>query len=46
MVKLSRSAVQKILPTEGEAEITVAGELADGTAFEGKDTIRIIDEGK
>ncbi len=46
MVKFSRSAVQNILPAEGEAEITVVGELADGTAFEGKDTIRIIDEGK
>ena len=46
MVKFSRSAVQNILPPEGEAEITVAGELADGTAFEGKDTIRIIDKGK
>ena len=46
MVKFSRSAVQNILPAEGEAEITVAGELADGTAFEGKDTIRIIDKGK
>jgi hypothetical protein len=42
MVKFSRSAVQKILPAEGEAEITVVGELADGTAFEGKDTIRVI----
>ena len=46
MVKFSRSAVQNILPAEGEAEITVVGELADGTAFEGKDTIRIIDKGK
>ena len=46
MVKFSRSAVQNILPAEGEAEITVAGELDDGTLFEGKDTIRIIDEGK
>jgi hypothetical protein len=46
MVKFSRSAVENILPAEGEAEITVAGELAYGTAFEGKNTIRIIDEGK
>jgi len=46
MVKFSRSAVQNILPAEGEAEITVVGELDDGTAFEGKDTIRIIDKGK
>lgn len=45
MVKFDRSAVQEILEVGNEVEITVTGELTDGTHFEGIDTIRIIDEG-
>lgn len=43
MVKFDRSAVQGILEVGEEVEITVTGELTDGT-FEGSDTIRVIDE--
>lgn len=45
MVKFSRSAVQAIVQS-GEVELTVSGELADGTKFEGSDTIMGIDPGK
>jgi len=45
MVKFSRSAVQAIVQP-GEVELTVSGELADGTKFEGSDTIMVINPGK
>jgi len=46
MVKFSRSAVQALLTPDEETELIVSGELADGTIFEGTDTIRVIDPGK
>ncbi len=44
VVKFSRSEVQSILSI-GENEITVTGELLDGTIFEGSNTIRVINKG-
>ena len=44
MVKFPRSEVQNILEP-GEVELTVTGELTDGTKFEGSHTIRVIDKG-
>jgi len=43
IVRFSRSEVQGIL-APGEVELTVSGELTDGTRFEGADTIRVIDK--
>jgi hypothetical protein len=44
IAKFNRSEVQDILE-EGEVELTVSGMLIDGTKFEGKDVIRVIDKG-
>lgn len=47
IAKFSRSQVQDVQDTLsiGEVELTISGELNDGTRFEGSDTIRIIDKG-
>ena len=45
MVKFDRSAVQEILEAGDDVEITVTGELNDGTPFESSDTIRVINKG-
>ena len=44
MVKFDWSAVQEILEVGDEVEITVTGELTDGTPFGGSDMIRVIDQ--
>jgi len=44
MAKFPRSQTQEILEP-GEVELTVTGELIDGTKFEGSDTIKVIDKG-
>jgi hypothetical protein len=44
MAKFPRSAAQEMLEP-GEVELTVSGELNDGSKFEGSDTIRVIDKG-
>jgi formylglycine-generating enzyme required for sulfatase activity len=46
MVKFSRSSVQALLTPGETTELTVTGELVDGTKFEGTETIRVIDPGK
>jgi hypothetical protein len=43
MVKFDRSVVQDILEVVDEVEMTVSGELNDGTLFEGSDKIRVIE---
>ena len=45
MAKFNRSAVQGLL-IPGEVELTVTGELADGTKFTGTDKIRVISRGR
>lgn len=42
MVKFDRSEVAAILSPEDAVELTVTGELTDGTLFESSDTIRVI----
>jgi len=46
MVKFDRSDVQDVLEPGNEVEVTVSGQLTDGTSFEGTDTIRVIAKGK
>jgi hypothetical protein len=46
MVKFDRSDVQNVLAPGNEVEVTVSGQLTDGTSFEGADTIRVIAKGK
>jgi len=49
MAKFDRSEVQEMLVEReelGDVELTVTGELTDGTIFEGTDTIKVIDKGK
>ncbi len=43
MVKFDRSDVQDMLEPGDEVEVTVSGELTDGTPFEGTDTIRVLE---
>ncbi len=43
--RFNRSAVQEIL-MPGEVELTVTGELTDGTKFTGMDTVRVISTGR
>ena len=45
IAKFSRSEVQDILSV-GQAELTITGELTDGTIFEATDVIRVIDKGQ
>jgi len=42
-VKFDRSAVEAVVDPGDRVEITVTGELTDGTRFIGSDTIRVID---
>ena len=44
VAKFSRSTVQGILNI-GRVELTITGQLTDGTVFEGTDVIRVIDKG-
>lgn len=46
MVKFDRPAVQNILPVGDKVEVTIAGTLNDGGQFEGKDTVKVISQGK
>ncbi|MBA7606431.1 hypothetical protein ES703_13579 [subsurface metagenome] len=45
VAKFKRSDVQAILEV-GEVELTVTGQLLDGTVFEGTDTIKVINKGR
>jgi len=48
IVRFRRSEVQEILnpPMADQVELTITGQLTDGTIFEGTDVIRVIDKGK
>ena len=43
MVKFDRAAVQSVLAVGEQVQITITGEVG-GMAFEGRDTIRVIDQ--
>ena len=45
IVRFSRLEVQDIL-APGEVGLTVSGKLTDGTVFEGRDIIKVIDKGR
>ena len=45
MAKFSRSAVQELLEPGAAVEVTLTGELTDGTPIAGSDTIRVINPG-
>ncbi len=45
MARFSRSKVQEMVEP-GDVELTVSGELVDGTRFEGIDTIKVISKGR
>ena len=46
MVKFDRSNAQDMLEPGDEVEVTVSGQLTNGTTFEGTDTIRVIEQEK
>jgi hypothetical protein len=46
MVKFNRFDVQSIAEPGNEVELKLSGQLVNGTAFEGTDTIRVISQGK
>ena len=43
MARFNRNDVQAILEV-GDIELTITGQLADGTVFEGKDTIKVLNK--
>ncbi|MHC4692332.1 MAG: choice-of-anchor Q domain-containing protein [Planctomycetota bacterium] len=45
IAKFSREELQGIVNT-GEVELTISGQLKEGTIFEGTDLIKVIDEGR
>lgn len=45
IAKFSRSELQNILEL-GDVELTITGELIDGTIFEGTDTIKVLDKAR
>lgn len=45
MIKFSRSEIYNILSVGDNVEVTITGELNDGTPFEGKDYIKVINNG-
>lgn len=46
IAKFDREDLRESLPAGDAVELTVTGELKDGTSFKGSDTIRVIDKGK
>ncbi|KAF5436887.1 Outer membrane protein assembly factor BamB, contains PQQ-like beta-propeller repeat, partial [Candidatus Methanophagaceae archaeon] len=45
VVKFDREDLRDDLPTGDEVEMTVTGELTDGTRFEGSDTVKVMAKG-